>query len=384
MITNRFDSGDDLDTAKWVKLALWQEGGYEGMLKVLLSDEIAAHCPGSATASNSDEQCILGPARMMVASMDKDLLKAVIRGNLALQAKSNSVIKDRLDDLYVEAKDKPSIYYQLLVDDNVKTPHIDLLQSQGGYRKYTWTSSGTKDSNTYSEFQSAAKVKEITRLIEKVRARLSGLPPQHQNKSLKHPLVHVAYSNRSQSRLKKHANHSYSHPALNLASAIAAVLFTHTTLPKLYKMTQYIIYICHTASHASLSEIVLTRLAEGYMGNGGGFSRYPAARSAGSALKTSEQEWDNCAQYAIERSPLRENLKSDIERLKKKLPDAQGKKPSLLMKSAGRALHARAQEMNERTKAGRSEAGPEIHQKAADIIAEFRKRHPIPEDEANV
>lgn len=149
-------------------------------------------------------------------------------------------------------------------------------------------------------------------------------------------------------------------------------------------MTQYIIYICHTASHASLSEIVLTRLAEGYMGNGGGFSRYPAARSAGSALKTSEQEWDNCAQYAIERSPLRENLKSDIERLKKKLPDAQGKKPSLLMKSAGRALHARAQEMNERTKAGRSEAGPEIHQKAADIIAEFRKRHPIPEDEANV
>jgi len=417
MITNRFDSGDDLDTAKWVKLALWQEGGYEDMLKVLLSDEIAAHCPGSATASNSDEQCILGPARMMVASMDKDLLKAVIRGNLALQAKSNSVIKDRLDDLYVEAKDKPSIYYQLLVDDNghspapnelgtildtmeeyvnatnhtlaneidnVKTPHIDLLQSQGGYRKYTWTSSGTKDSNTYSEFQSAAKVKEITRLIEKVRARLSGLPPQHQNKSLKHPLVHVAYSNRSQSRLKKHANHSYSHPALNLASAIAAVLFTHTTLPKLYKMTQYIIYICHTASHASLSEIVLTRLAEGYMGNGGGFSRYPAARSAGSALKTSEQEWDNCAQYAIERSPLRENLKSDIERLKKKLPDAQGKKPSLLMKSAGRALHARAQEMNERTKAGRSEAGPEIHQKAADIIAEFRKRHPIPEDEANV
>ncbi|KAI4641250.1 hypothetical protein J4E93_008129 [Alternaria ventricosa] len=314
--------GDDLDTTKWTKLALWQEGGYEGMLKVLLSDEIAAHCHDSATASNTDEQCILSPARMMVASMDKDILKTVIRGNLALQANSDSVIQARLDELYVEAKDKPSIYYQLFVDDNgrsptpnelgtilntmeeyvnatnhtlaneidnVKTPHIDLLKSQSGFRKYTWTSSGTKKDSTYREFQSAAKLKEITRLIEKVRARLSGLPPQHQNKPLKHPLVEVGYSARSQARLKKHANHSRSVPAMNLAEAIAAVLFANNTLPKLYKMTQYIIYISHTASHASLFEILLTRLAEGYTGNGGGFSRYPASRSAESALRTSEQ-----------------------------------------------------------------------------------------------
>ncbi|KAI4703594.1 hypothetical protein J4E89_010015 [Alternaria sp. Ai002NY15] len=315
--------GDDLDTARWTKLALWQEGGYEGMLKVLLKDEIAAHCHSSATASNPDEQCILAPARMMVASVDKDILKAVIRGNLALQAKSDSSIKDRLDELYLEAKDKPSIYYQLFVDDNgqsptpnelgtildtmeeyinatnhtlaneidkVKEPYIDLLQSQDGYRKYTYTSSGTKEDNTDREFQSPARVKESTRLIEKVRARLSGLPPQHHNKPLKHPLVEVGYSARSQARLKSNASHSYSHPAMNLAEAIAAVLFANNTLPKLYKMTQYIIYICNTASHASLSEIVLTRLAEGYMGNGGGFSHYPAGRSADSALKTSEQE----------------------------------------------------------------------------------------------
>jgi len=391
MITDRFDLGDDLDTAKWTKLALWQEGGYEGMLKVLLKEEIAAHCHDSATASNTEEQFILGPARMMVASMDKDVLKAMIRGNLALQEKSDSVIKAQLDEIYVEAKDKPSIYYQLFVDDNgqsptpnelgiildtmeeyvnatnhslankidnVKKPHIDLLKSQSGYNKYTYTSSGTEKDNTYREFQSAAKVKEITRLIEKIRARLSGLPPQHHNKPLKHPLVHVGYSTRSQARLKKHANHSCSHPAMNLAEAIAAVLFANNTLPKLYKMTQYIIYICHTASHASLSEILLTRLAEGYMGNGGGFSRYPAARSAASALKTLEQEWDKCARHAIERSPLRKNLKSDCERLRKNLADAVEKKSSLLMESANHALLARAKEMNERRKAGREEAGP--------------------------
>ncbi|KAI4913436.1 uncharacterized protein J4E92_009785 [Alternaria infectoria] len=405
--------GDDLDTAKWTKLALWQEGGYEGMLKVLLKDEIAAHCHDSATASNTDEQCILSPARMMVASMDKDVLKVVIRGNLAVQARSDSVIKDRLDELYVEAKDKPSIYYQLFVDDNgrsptpnelvtivntmeeyvsatnhtlaneidnVKTPHVDLLKSQSGFRKYTWTSSGTKEDNTYREFQSAARVKEITRLINKVRARLSGLPPAHHNKPLKHPLVHVGYSNRSQARLKKYANHSHSNPAMNLAEAIAAVLFANNTLPKLYKMTQYIIYISHTASHASLSEILLTRLAEGYTGNGGGFSHYPAGRSADSALKTSEQEWDNCAQYAIERSPLRKNLKSDIERLKKKVADAKGKKPSLLMKSANHALLARLREVNQRRKAGREEAGPEVYQEVLDIIAEYRGRHPVSEN----
>ncbi|KAI4673818.1 uncharacterized protein J4E84_010890 [Alternaria hordeiaustralica] len=395
--------GDDLDTAKWTKLALWQEGGYEGMLKVLLKDEIAAHCHDSATISNADEQCILAPARMMVASMDKDILKAVIRSNLALQAKSNSVIKDRLDDLYAEAKDKPSIYYQLFVDDNgILLRHTNSSRSWTPWkdtsmlqtipsrtrsttsRNRTSICSGTEKDSTYREFQSAARVKEITRLIEKVRARLSGLPPQHRNKPLKHPLVHVGYSNRSQARLKKHASHSHSNPAMNLAEAIAAVLFANNTLPKLYKMTQYIIYICHTASHASLSEIVLTRLAEGYMGNGGGFSHYPAARSANSALKTSEQEWDNCAQYVIERSPLRENLKSDIERLKKKLADARERKSSLLMKSANHALLARVREMNERRKAGRSEEDPEIHQKAADIIAEFGKRHPIPEDEASI
>ena len=82
--------------------------------------------------------------------------------------------------------------------------------------------------------------------------------------------------------------------------------------------------------------------------------------------------------------PLRKNLKSDCERLRKKLADARERKSSLLVKSADRVLHARVREVNGRTKARRSEEDPEIHQKAADIIAEFRKRHPIPEDEANV
>jgi hypothetical protein len=100
---------------------------------------------------------------------------------------------------------------------------------------------------------------------------------------------------------------------MNLAEAVAAVLFQRGKLTKRYSMKQFIIFICQEPSHGSLSEIVLTRLAEGYMGNGGGFSHYPAGRSNDSALKTDAIEWGKCLEYAVDASPLGDNLKSDLK-----------------------------------------------------------------------
>jgi hypothetical protein len=345
------DFGNDFDYAKWTTLALWQEFGYSGMLQIMLKDEISIRYDGSSTASNDDVSWIIKPATMICAAMHKGILKAVIGGNLALLVQTDTKIVTLLNELYKEAADKPSIYYQQFVDvdgnsppptelatildtmeayveakdhklgnkvDIIKKPHVVAAKSKTAFRKYCWTSSGTKKANTYTEFISTARVKEITRLITNVRARIAAIPASKQNEPLKHPLVEVGYSKRSQGRLKKHASHSSSNYAMNLAEAVAVVLHNEGKISKPYKMAQFIIFICLEQSHGALSEIVLTRLAEGYKGNGGGFSHYPAGRSNDSALKTDVTEWNLCMQFAVERSPLKENLTADIARRKKK------------------------------------------------------------------
>jgi hypothetical protein len=167
-------------------------------------------------------------------------------------------------------------------------------------------------------------------------------------KSLKHPLIEVGYSNRPQARLKKHTSHSSTNYAGYLAESVATVLFDRGSLKKLYEMKQFIIFICHAQSHDALSGIVLTRPAEGYMGNGGGFTHDPAGRSNDSALKTPESEWNAYARYTLERSLLRHNLEVDRNRMEHKYTQeptgARKKVHDALIKGLERRLQKCAQE----------------------------------------
>lgn len=71
---------------------------------------------------------------------------------------------------------------------------------------------------------------------------------------------------------------------MNLMEAIFA---TQKDLKKgRYKMEQEVFYLIWDVTQAEISEIGWTKLAEGYVHNGGGFSHHPAGLSNESAQTT--------------------------------------------------------------------------------------------------
>jgi hypothetical protein len=75
-----------------------------------------------------------------------------------------------------------------------------------------------------------------------------------------------------------------------------------------YRVEQLVIYLIWTPEQAEISEIGWTKLAEGYTGNGGGFSHYPAGRSNRSAHKVASETWSYALLVALKASPLRDNI----------------------------------------------------------------------------
>ncbi|KAL8991855.1 MAG: hypothetical protein Q9169_007593 [Polycauliona sp. 2 TL-2023] len=101
------------------------------------------------------------------------------------------------------------------------------------------------------------------------------------------PVVEIGFSDNVLVRLRHHQEHQGSNYIMNLAQALFEYRY-----PTFFCLKQHVIYHCFTAEQPWTSEIILTRLAQGYIANGCGFSHYGAGFSNGSAWKTrTEGEW---------------------------------------------------------------------------------------------
>ncbi|ORY08929.1 hypothetical protein BCR34DRAFT_467410, partial [Clohesyomyces aquaticus] len=188
---------------------------------------------------------------------------------------------------------------------------IDMERTQTGFRKYISGSKGTKRDNTYQEYISGSIVRNQRRMAQNTRKRLMVIPEAGYTNPLRYRFAEVGYSTRSQKRLKGHKGYSNSNYLMNWMEAIFRVVFAMGNVKSRYFMKQYVICICSQSSHSSQAEILLIGLAEGYIGNGGGFSHCSAGRSGDSALTATEIGWNRAAQYAVEWSQLRESLAKD-------------------------------------------------------------------------
>lgn len=81
--------------------------------------------------------------------------------------------------------------------------------------------------------------------------------------------------------------------------------------PQRFSVQQFIIFVCTHASQAVLAEIIFTRLALGYTGNGGGFTHYPPGRSNDSARWYDTDEWESWYEWTAKTCCIDENHKKE-------------------------------------------------------------------------
>lgn len=93
---------------------------------------------------------------------------------------------------------------------------------------------------------------------------------------------------------------------MNLTDAICSLLW-----PSTYKIEQSVIFLCTSSEHAVLAEILFTRLAQGYIHDGGGFSYYAAGRSNNSALQYTTSDWEHFWKWTLANIPVLETHKRE-------------------------------------------------------------------------
>ena len=199
--------------------------------------------------------------------------------------------------------------------------------------------SGPQIKATYDERYCSAHAIQTMAFVEAFRERIAKLDPQDLNEPLAFPLCEVGYSNRSIDRLKAHKAHSSSNYIMNAIEAIFMAFKDEFSGE--FSIAQFIIYLIWKTEQAEIAEIGLTKLAEGYIHNGGGFSHYPAGLSNASAQRTSHREWNDAQLYLANHSVYRKNIEY-IQSVAKAETEAYEEEAKQLSKKA-------AQKWSERT-----------------------------------
>jgi hypothetical protein len=100
-----------------------QEEGYDSLCQELSKDELnVPWAKKSSSAVPSDRGWMAYYGRMILASVDRTLLEAIIYGNVALERRSNQKLERHLRSLWTQSSRQPSIYMQLFVSTNGLSP----------------------------------------------------------------------------------------------------------------------------------------------------------------------------------------------------------------------------------------------------------------------
>lgn len=89
---------------------------------------------------------------------------------------------------------------------------------------------------------------------------------------------------------------------MNLMDAVFAVFSADANEPlfnRVYHIDQDIVYLVYSPKQSELSKIGWTKMAKGYIHNGGGFSHYPAGMSNPASDHISVKEWSWAGSSAV-------------------------------------------------------------------------------------
>lgn len=166
---------------------------------------------------------------------------------------------------------------------------------------------------------SKAHVIQTKAFVRALRERLASIDPADHDKPLQFPLVEVGYAKDSIQRLGAHKSHRNSNYIMNLMDALFTLYGPkigkgQNKRPK-YKIEQEVIALIWKVNQAEVSEIGLTKLAEGYIHNAGGFSHFPAGLSNDSAHRVRPKIWSAAHEWVMDHTCYRSNLQKVVDDL---------------------------------------------------------------------
>ena len=185
--------------------------------------------------------------------------------------------------------------------------------AQKGLRRYmewrSYTEKGSSDVDRHHR-------QMVKYFVDQLRIRMLGHTP---HAPMDVPVVELGFSNDPAKRLRQHRHHQSSNYLMNLAEAILEYQY-----PGLFTLQQHIIYNCWRPIQLWMGEIVFTKLAQGYVAGGGGFSHEPAGRSNTSSFQVlSEKKWQELECLVMASGDLRKRLQQHRDSIAEKGKEAQ-------------------------------------------------------------
>ncbi|KAL9001652.1 MAG: hypothetical protein Q9188_005379 [Gyalolechia gomerana] len=319
---------DDIDTPCFRNdqateyLKILEEHHIEGLTEVLVRREVDLKSSGMREMPN------IVAYRWIVAmmtSIDPDLLRAIIEGQVERKARIlGTSLSMHLSAMMNDRDPPPSIYQNALCDHEGMSPTpfqwravcrlmtryvsstsegeelammidqtlnpsstwpVPSRQRERKFRRYT---EGVRHSLSECTEPSVERRARVRDFVQKLLPRLDAeIALGRGHVPLVAPVVEVGFSDKVHARLSDHRKHRSSNHLMNLAEAAFEYQYEGR-----FCLQQHIIYNCWRGDQPWASEILLTRLAQGYTTNGGGFSHHGAGFSnGGSWRKRPEKAW---------------------------------------------------------------------------------------------
>ena len=182
-----------------------------------------------------------------------------------------------------------------------------------GLRRYMEWRSYTEKGSSDVDRQHRRMVKYF---VDQLQMRMLGQPP---HTPLSVPVVELGFSNNPVRRLRQHRHHESSNYLMNLAEAVFEYRY-----PGFFTLQQHIIYNCWRPIQLWMGEIVFTKLAQGNVAGGGGFSHEPAGRSNTSSFQYLwEERWQELECFVMASGDLRMRLQQNRDFVAQKGKEAQ-------------------------------------------------------------
>ncbi|KAL8941708.1 MAG: hypothetical protein Q9216_002081 [Gyalolechia sp. 2 TL-2023] len=315
------------DTAEEYLIKL-EEEGITGLLRLLLDQEEdmkqSPLCEWPADEERSNE--LFQSMLLILASIDEQLLKAIINGQVARHSQiRNDPVGSILTRINHRSDPPPSIYINSICDEEGMSPtpiqwllvcesmklyvvggresdELAIEVDQVIYPSELWPKPATRAAarfHRYTEWDTRLHLESdlvcthkrevIFEFVGNMRERLDReFAAKRKHTPLTAPVVEVGFSDCVLRRSGQHRQHQGSNYMMNLAEAVFEYYF-----PGMFHLHQHVIYHCWREIQPRYSEMLLTRLAQGYIYNAGGFSHYGAGFSNSSSFRRrSQKEWN--------------------------------------------------------------------------------------------
>ncbi|KAI4190036.1 MAG: hypothetical protein L6R41_001055 [Letrouitia leprolyta] len=310
-------------------LTVLEEHGVAELIRRLLTQEAELQqTPLQDMPDDESEKTILFRSLILIfLSIEDDLLKAIIQGQVArLGQHPMSKVGSLLMEMRTCQDQPPAIYMNSLCDhegisptpfqwrivcdimrlyvegdqesDELATVLDQLIHPTSNWPKpirardkkfhrYTeWKTWSIDESDVVCDHRRT----NIRLFVENMEQRLDReVETTGEHTPLTAPVVEVGFSGNAIARLADHRKHRNSNYIMNLAQAAFEYKY-----PNMFHLNQHIIYHCWRETQPWDSEILLTRLAQGYIHNAGGFSHHGAGLSNFSSWKDLPMEvWES-------------------------------------------------------------------------------------------